>query len=215
MNEEELKRAEPGEEGRLGVRIDPFAVRFDERGLVPVVMRDASRRRVLMLAYMNRGALEKTVETGELWLWSRSRGELWNKGATSGNRQRVVSLSLDCDADAILVDVEPLGPACHTGAYSCFEDDAFDLGRLQQVVHERKLNMPENSYVAKLFARGRGKMLKKIGEEATEVVIAASMESRERLVEEAADLLFHLMVLLESEGTSLAEVEVELARRHK
>jgi len=194
------------------VRID--AVRFDESGLVPVVVRDGGRRRVLMLAYMNRQALETTAKTGDLWLWSRSRAELWNKGATSGNRQRVVAMRLDCDQDAVLVDVAPLGPACHTGAYSCFGDDAFDLARLQQIIAQRRRDQPEGSYVAKLVAKGREEILKKIGEEATEVVIAASTEGRERLVEESADLVFHLLVLLESEGLGLDDVERALAVRH-
>jgi len=191
------------------------SVSFDDAGLVPAVMRDAERRRVLMLAWMNRKALEKTIESGELWLWSRSRGELWNKGATSGNRQKVIGLRLDCDADAILVDVEPLGPACHTGAESCFGDDRFDFGQLARIVRQRRREMPEGSYVAKLFASGRDRILKKLGEEATEVVIAATSEGHERLVSEAADLMFHLLVLLENEGLSMEEVEEELGRRHR
>jgi len=190
------------------------SVSFDDAGLVPAVMRDAARRRVLMLAYMNRDSLERTIESGELWLWSRSRGELWNKGATSGNRQTVVGLRLDCDGDAILVDVEPQGPACHTGAESCFGDDAFDIGKLERIVRQRMHDMPEGSYVAKLAAGGRERILKKIGEEATEVVIAATSEGKERLVSEAADLVFHLAVLLANEGLSLANVEEELGRRH-
>ncbi|HVT44373.1 MAG TPA: bifunctional phosphoribosyl-AMP cyclohydrolase/phosphoribosyl-ATP diphosphatase HisIE [Thermoanaerobaculia bacterium] len=195
--------------------LEPGEVRFDAAGLVPAVMRDARRRRVLTLAYMNLEALEKTTASGEVWFWSRSRGELWHKGATSGNRQRVVSMCLDCDNDAILVDVEALGPACHSGAYSCFGDDDFDLARLEEIVRQRKRDMPEGSYVAKLFAGGRERILKKIGEEATELVIAASSEGRGRLVSEAADLVFHLVVLLENEGLSIADVEEELARRHR
>jgi len=202
--------------GASAVRAARFArsVSFDEAGLVPAIMRDARRRRVLMLAYMNREALDRTIESGELWLWSRSRGELWNKGATSGNRQKVIELRLDCDSDAILVDVEPAGPACHTGAASCFGDDAFDFGSLERIVRQRRQEKPEGSYVAKLFEGGRTRILKKIGEEATEVVIAATTEGRERLVSEAADLVFHLIVLLENEGLSLADVEGELGQRH-
>lgn len=207
------QNGQTGQDGRR--RFDPGKVRFDSAGLVPAVMRDAARRRVLMLAYMSREALERTLVSGELWLWSRSRGELWNKGATSGNRQRVVAMRLDCDADAILVDVDPQGPACHTGAYSCFGDDAFDLGRLGEIVRQRRRDMPEGSYVAKLFAKGRNRIAKKVGEEATEVVIAATSEGRERLVSEAADLVFHLMVLLENEGLAMEDVEAELARRHR
>jgi phosphoribosyl-ATP pyrophosphohydrolase/phosphoribosyl-AMP cyclohydrolase len=191
------------------------SVAFDDAGLVPAVMRDAERRRVLTLAYMNREALEKTIESGEVWFWSRSRRQLWHKGETSGNRQTVVGLRLDCDSDAILVDVEPQGPACHTGAYSCFGDDGFDLGKLARIVRQRKREKPEGSYVAKLFDGGRDRILKKIGEEATEVVIAATAEGRERLVSEAADLVFHLMVLLENEGLSMRDVEEELGRRHR
>jgi phosphoribosyl-ATP pyrophosphohydrolase/phosphoribosyl-AMP cyclohydrolase len=199
--------------GQFG--LDPSRVKFGESGLVPVVMRDASRRRVLTLAYMNREALDKTVDTGEVWFWSRRRRELWHKGAISGNRQKVVAMHLDCDGDAILVDVEPLGPACHTGDFSCFGDDAFDLGRVEEIVRQRKRDMPGGSYVAKLFAGGRERILKKIGEEATEVVIAATSEGKERLVSEAADLVFHLIVLLENEGRSMGDVEAELGRRHR
>lgn len=202
-----------GQSGQPGV--DPGQVKFDDTGLVPAVMRDRLRRRVLTVAYMNREALEKTIATGEVWLWSRSRGELWHKGATSGNRQKVVAMRLDCDGDAILVDVEPMGPACHTGDYSCFGDDSFDLGRVEEIVRQRKRDMPEGSYVARLFAGGRDRILKKIGEEATEVVIAATSEGKERLVSEAADLVFHLMVLLENEGLSMRDVEEELGRRHR
>jgi phosphoribosyl-AMP cyclohydrolase / phosphoribosyl-ATP pyrophosphohydrolase len=213
MSDGQNGQADRRADGQIAVEID--SVRFDETGLVPAIMRDARRRRVLMLAYMNRESLERTLATGELWLWSRSRGELWNKGATSGNRQKIVAMRLDCDADAILVDVEPQGPACHTGAYSCFGDDAFDLGRLAEIVRQRRRDMPEGSYVAKLFAKGRDRILKKIGEEATEVVIAATSEGRERLVSEAADLVFHLMVLLENEGLAMEDVEAELAARHR
>lgn len=208
-----------GMNGQIGqdglAAFDSSGVSFGADGLVPVVMRDARRRRVLTLAYMNREALDKTLETREVWFWSRSRGELWHKGATSGNRQKVVSIRSDCDGDALLVDVEPTGPACHSGAYSCFGDDAFDLARVEEIVRQRHRDMPENSYVAKLLAGGRERILKKVGEEATEVIIAATLEGRERLISESADLMLHFIVLLESEGLSMADVEEELARRHR
>jgi phosphoribosyl-ATP pyrophosphohydrolase/phosphoribosyl-AMP cyclohydrolase len=191
-------------------------MKFDDNGLIPAIVRDARDGRVLTLAYMNRESLERTRETGETWFWSRSRGELWHKGATSGNTQRVVHIAEDCDQDALLVSVIPSGPACHTGQPSCFADTPLPaLGELMTVLRSRFDERPEGSYTASLFNAGRNKILKKIGEEATEVVIAANTESRERLISELADLVFHASVLMTHESVSWTDVEEELAKRRK
>jgi phosphoribosyl-AMP cyclohydrolase / phosphoribosyl-ATP pyrophosphohydrolase len=205
-------------------------VRWDGDGLAPVVIADATTGAVLTLAYANREALERTIATRSTWLWSRSRGELWNKGATSGNTQRVVSVSVDCDADALLYRVVPNGPACHTGAASCFAatlpldgageppegaEFASALAALARTIVQRKLHPVEGSYTAKLFAGGVDRIAKKIGEEATEVVIAAKNGDRGELVWETADLLYHALVLLAERGVSLDQVGAELSRRAK
>jgi phosphoribosyl-AMP cyclohydrolase / phosphoribosyl-ATP pyrophosphohydrolase len=191
-------------------------LKFDDNGLIPAIIQDARSSEVLTLAYMNAESLRRTRETGETWLWSRSRSELWHKGATSGNTQRVVAISEDCDSDALVVSVIPNGPACHTGARSCFTGvPPRALDRLMNVLRDRREKRPEGSYTAKLFNGGRGKIVKKIGEEATEVVIAALSETRERLVSEIADLVFHLSVLMTNEGIEWSEVEGELAARGK
>lgn len=185
-------------------------------GLIPAIVRDARSGVVLTLAYMNEESLRRTEETGETWFWSRSRQELWHKGATSGNTQKVVHIAPDCDRDALVVTVEPAGPACHTGAASCFEGvpgPALDLERLMAVLQQRKEQRPEGSYSAYLFNEGLDKILKKIGEEATEVVIAAKGQGRERLVSEIADLVFHLSVLMMNEGMKWSDVGAELERR--
>jgi phosphoribosyl-ATP pyrophosphohydrolase/phosphoribosyl-AMP cyclohydrolase len=185
-------------------------------GLIPAIVRDSKSGTILTLAYMNEESLQKTNETGETWFWSRSRGELWHKGATSGNTQRVVHIAPDCDRDALVVTVEPAGPACHTGAESCFADvppPAFDLEALMRVLKDRRAKRPEGSYSTYLFNEGRDKILKKIGEEATEVVIAAKGQGRERITSEVADLLFHLSVLLVDEGLEWSDVGAELAKR--
>ncbi|MCM2315375.1 MAG: bifunctional phosphoribosyl-AMP cyclohydrolase/phosphoribosyl-ATP diphosphatase HisIE [Thermoanaerobaculia bacterium] len=193
--------------------LDPANITFDSSGLVPAIIRDSRSGEVLTLAYMNRESLRLTIESGETWLWSRSRQELWHKGATSGNTQRVVAMAPDCDGDAILVDVEPRGPACHTGARSCFGDARFSLSNLEDVLRQRKSELPEGSYSAKLFRGGRTKILKKIGEESAEVIIAATSEGRERVVSESADLVFHLLALLVHEGIALDEVVAALGSR--
>lgn len=183
--------------------------------LIPAIVRDADTGAVLTLAYMNSEALERTRVTGETWFWSRSRQELWHKGATSGNAQRVVHIAHDCDRDALVVTVVPAGPACHNGTTSCFTDvpPAPAFAPLMRVLADRRHTRPEGSYSAYLFNEGRDKILKKIGEEATEVVIAAKGDSRERLVSELADLVYHLSVLLADEGIGWGEVEEELGRR--
>ena len=185
-------------------------------GLIPAIVRDARSGEVLTLAYMNEESLRRTMESGETWFWSRSRQELWHKGATSGNTQRVVHIAPDCDGDALVVSVIPAGPACHTGAMSCFDAvPPRTLDRLYATLQSRFESRPEGSYSASLFNAGRSKILKKVNEEATEVVIAASHETRERLVSELADLLFHLEALMVSEGVTWVDVEEELARREK
>ncbi|MCU1349999.1 MAG: phosphoribosyl-ATP pyrophosphatase [Acidobacteria bacterium] len=189
-------------------------VKFDDNGLIPAIVRDARNGAVLTLAYMNEESLRKTIESGETWFWSRSRHELWHKGATSGHRQRVVHIAPDCDRDALVVSVIPLGPACHTGADSCFAGvPPLPLERLTQTLRSRFAERPEGSYSAYLFNEGRDKILKKIGEEATEVVIAAKGEDRGRLVSELADLVYHLSVLMVDEGLGWRDVEEELGRR--
>ena len=178
--------------------------------LLPCIVQDARTGEVLTLAYMNDEALERTRETGEMWFWSRSREELWHKGATSGNVQRLKGLRLDCDEDAILALVEPAGPACHTGARTCFGEGSAALSgvldELQRVIAERATASPESSYTARLLAKGPDQVLKKIGEEATEVVLAAKGESDDRLAEEAADLVYHLLVALRQRGVPFARV---------
>jgi phosphoribosyl-ATP pyrophosphohydrolase/phosphoribosyl-AMP cyclohydrolase len=202
-------------------------IRFDERGLVPVIAQDATTGAVLTLAYANLEAVEKTLETGEAHYYSRSRQELWRKGATSGNTQRVVEIRLDCDGDALLYRVEPQGPACHTGADSCFFTtlagaEARDYGepnfgtmveKLAGTIAERHRDMPEESYTAGLIRRGTPRVAQKVGEEAVEVVVAALED--ERLAEEAADLVYHLLVLLEERGVGIEEVARVLRDRHR
>jgi phosphoribosyl-ATP pyrophosphohydrolase/phosphoribosyl-AMP cyclohydrolase len=189
-------------------------MKFDANGLIPAIVRDARTGAVLTLAYMSEDSLRLTRESGETWFWSRSRNELWHKGATSGNKQRVIHIAEDCDEDALVVSVEPSGPACHTGATTCFADvPPLPLERLMAVLRSRYEERPEGSYSTYLFNTGRDKILKKIGEEATEVVIAAKGQGRERIVSEIADLVFHLSVLMTDEGIGWREVEEELAKR--
>ena len=199
-------------------------IRFCERGLVPVVAQDARTGAVLTLAYANREAVEKTLSSGEAHYYSRSRDELWRKGATSGNTQSVVEVRVDCDGDALLYKVEPRGPACHTGEESCFfttlaggggaaeVDFGAMVNRLAGTIAQRHREMPEGSYTAKLLGGGTERVAQKVGEEAVEVVVAALRD--ERLAEEAADLLYHLLVLLEERGVGVAEVARVLRDRH-
>ncbi|HSE15718.1 MAG TPA: bifunctional phosphoribosyl-AMP cyclohydrolase/phosphoribosyl-ATP diphosphatase HisIE [Pyrinomonadaceae bacterium] len=196
-------------------------IRFDERGLVPAIVQDAATREVLTLAYMNRESLARTLETKQTWFWSRSRNELWHKGETSGNTQEVVSLALDCDADAIVVLVKPAGPACHTGAVSCFDTGTQPpalgalLDQLYELIQSRERERPSGSYTTYLFAEGLDKILKKVGEESAETIIAAKNDDDARLTAETADLVYHLLVLLVARGVSLADVAQELALRRK
>jgi phosphoribosyl-ATP pyrophosphohydrolase/phosphoribosyl-AMP cyclohydrolase len=194
-------------------------IRFDERGLIPAIVQDAATREVLTLAYMNRESLARTLETKQTWFWSRSRNELWHKGATSGNTQEVVNLALDCDQDAIIVLVKPAGPACHTGAVSCFDTGAPSLSavldQLYELIRSRERERPSGSYTTYLFAAGLDKILKKVGEESAETIIAAKNDDVARLTEESADLLYHLLVLLVARGVSLTDIARELAQRRK
>lgn len=202
------------------MRLSPEDVRFDERGLVPAIVQDARTREVLTLAYMNEESLRRTLAERETWFWSRSRKELWHKGATSGHTQRVVDTRLDCDGDAVVLLVEPRGPACHTGARSCFgegEESADDFGsvltRLYALVEERRRERPANSYTTYLFDKGLNKILKKVGEESAETIIAAKDEDAGALTSETADLLYHLVVLMVERGVTLEALASELARR--
>ena len=201
----------------IGFDID--RVKFDERGLVPAIVQDARTREVLTLAYMNRQSLARTIETGQTWFWARSRNRLWHKGETSGNTQDVVSLAHDCDNDAIVVLVKPAGPACHTGARSCFslEDTGLDgtLSQLYDVIQERERQRPEGSYTTYLFEQGLDKILKKVGEESAETIIAAKNDDAKPLVAETADLLYHLLVMLVARDIKLDDVREELAQRRK
>ncbi len=200
-------------------------VRFGADGLVPAIVQDARDGRVLTLAWMNRESLELTLERGETWFWSRSRHELWHKGATSGNTQAVRSIDLDCDGDAILVRVDQTGVACHTGAATCFHErlsggDPAEphaaLADLERTIAERAEEADaEASYTARLLAKGIDTVCKKVGEEATEVAIAAKGREHDQVVYESADLLFHLAVLWRASGVSLAEVTGELASRRR
>lgn len=212
------------------------AIKWSEDGLVPAIVQDAQSKEVLMLAYMNEESLGLSVSTGSTWFWSRSRGELWNKGATSGHTQRIVSMSYDCDGDTLLVRVEQQGPACHTGRYSCFYNaielgdgaaqtepaegdeengDRFAiLGKLEDIIAQRHAERPAGAYTTYLFDKGVDKILKKVGEESAEVIIAAKNQDNDELRSEASDLLFHLMVLLRDRGLPLDDIMKELAGRH-
>jgi len=205
-------------------------LKFDEKGLIPAVVQDADTREVLMVAYMNAEAVRRTVDSGDSWFWSRSRQEFWHKGDTSGNFQHVVRARTDCDADTILLEVHPDGPACHTGAVSCFfeeidppaaeEPAAADSGpgiieELADVIAERHANMPEGSYVAGLLKAGIDRVAKKVGEESAETIIAAKNGAHDEIVWEVADLWFHSLILLEATGVPVSDVFQELARRRK
>ncbi|ASF40376.1 MULTISPECIES: bifunctional phosphoribosyl-AMP cyclohydrolase/phosphoribosyl-ATP diphosphatase HisIE [Halobacillus] len=201
-------------------------LQFDEQGLVPAIVQDARSKAVLTLAYMSKESLEKTLEIGETVFFSRSRQELWHKGETSGNTQKVTSIHFDCDQDALLVQVVPNGPACHKGDYSCFSESLTDteghvkenryqiLDQLQSTLAERKSTLPEGSYTAKLFSEGVDRIAKKIGEEAGEVIIAAKNDDPEEMALESADLLFHLLVILTDRGVPLDDVLTVLEERH-
>jgi phosphoribosyl-ATP pyrophosphohydrolase/phosphoribosyl-AMP cyclohydrolase len=195
--------------------IDPAALAYDEKGLVPVVVQELGSGAVLMLAYANREAVERTLETGQVHFWSRSRQALWRKGETSGNTLAVVEITADCDGDALLVRARANGPTCHRGTRSCFEPNParLELGWLTAALEHRSAADPEESYTARLRAAGVPRIAQKVGEEAVEAVVAAVAGRRDELVLETADLLYHLLVLQLASGVDPAEVAAELLRR--
>ncbi|WP_313892995.1 bifunctional phosphoribosyl-AMP cyclohydrolase/phosphoribosyl-ATP diphosphatase HisIE [Psychrobacillus sp.] len=199
-------------------------LQFDDKGLIPVIVQHAITREVLTLAYMNEESYKKTVETKETWFFSRSRQELWHKGATSGNKQQVVSIRTDCDSDALVVEVLPNGPACHTGEETCFHNnlEKFDdtvgynvITSLISIIEERQKTMPEGAYTTYLFNEGVDKICKKVGEESAEVIIASKNNDAEELKWEAADLMYHLLVLLQNQNVSFYELLQVLQKRHE
>jgi len=195
---------------------DCAELKWNEAGLIPAILQDSLSGQVLMLGYMNREALELTLKKKEAVFWSRSRACIWHKGETSGNVQRVESIHLDCDADTLLVKVRPAGPTCHTGDISCFgEGSELLLDRLGGIIAQRKEKRPAGSYTTYLFDKGIDKILKKVGEESAEVIIAAKNEPLKELAEESADLLYHLFVLLEERNISYKEVFEVLKERGK
>lgn len=212
-------------------------IKFDAHGLVPAIIQDAQSGQVLMLAYMNEESLDKTLASGRTWFYSRSRQKLWMKGESSGNVQKVKQILYDCDADTLLIKVEQTGVACHTGHYSCFyrdsigqevENQLFDpkeiyssasnrgiLIELYNLIRERKEQLPEGSYTSYLFAKGIDKILKKVGEESAEVIIAAKNDSKSELIYETSDLVYHLLVLLVERGIGPDDIFNELALRRR
>ncbi|MDG5471668.1 bifunctional phosphoribosyl-AMP cyclohydrolase/phosphoribosyl-ATP diphosphatase HisIE [Jeotgalibacillus sp. ET6] len=207
--------------------LDITRIRFDQNGLVPAVVQHAETGDVLTVAYMNEESLKKTLETKETWFWSRSREELWHKGETSGNTQQIAEIKLDCDQDSLVVRVLPKGPACHTGAQTCFEETVYQnedlqlnedsagmLTKLERLIAERDEERPEGAYTTYLFEEGVDKILKKVGEEASEVIIAAKNRDAEELKWETADLLYHTMVLLREQKLPFKEVLNVLEERH-
>ena len=197
-------------------------LKFDEKGLIPAIIVDTVTKKVLTLAYMSKDSLKITMEKGLTCFYSRSRRELWLKGETSGHYQHVVSITADCDMDALTVEVEPDGPACHTGKESCFFNEvyqsedkkSFSLEGLSKLIEGRKIEKTEGSYTTYLFEKGLDKILKKVGEENTEVIIAAKAGDKKETVYEIADLTYHLLVLMIEMGISLEEIHKELASRH-
>ncbi|AOY75557.1 bifunctional phosphoribosyl-AMP cyclohydrolase/phosphoribosyl-ATP diphosphatase HisIE [Clostridium formicaceticum] len=201
-------------------------LKFDEKGLIPAIVQEAKTKEVLMMAYMNEESLQKTLESGETWFWSRSRRELWHKGATSGHTQRVKEISYDCDGDTLIIKVVQKGFACHTGAKSCFYNPLYTtepeeaegqeiLQKLYEVISDRKENPKEGSYTNYLFEKGIDKILKKVGEETAEVIIAAKNPEQGELVYEASDLIYHLLVLLREKEVPLEAIFAELKKRSK
>lgn len=213
-------------------------IRWNESGLLPAVIQDARTLEVLMFAYMNPESLQRSLTSGQTWFWSRSRSELWHKGGTSGNTQAITSIHYDCDSDTLLVKVVPEGPACHTGENSCFfreipldspstvTDNALNaaeaengrfavLGELERVIAEREVNRPEGAYTTYLFDKGVDKILKKVGEEASETIIAAKNKDNAELRLEVSDLIYHLLVLLQERKLPLDEILEELSARHE
>lgn len=212
------------------MQVDFTKIKFDEKGLVPAVIQDATTGKVLMLAYMNAVSLQRTVETGYTWFWSRSRQELWNKGATSGNVQKVVDIKYDCDGDSLLLQVKQTGSACHTGEYSCFHNILWRennlpavngqitstiLNELYDVIQQKRIHGGEKSYTKYLFTSGQDKILKKVGEEAAETIIASKNNNNGEVVYEMSDLWYHCLVLLAYHNISPSELLAELGSRRK
>lgn len=205
--------------------MDIGEIKFDEKGLVPAIAQDINTKEVLMLAYMNKEALEKTLEEKIVHYYSRSRGKLWKKGETSGNIQKLKALSYDCDGDTLLVMVDQVGVACHTGSYSCFFNEVVDLEEpeekedilkeLHLLLKERKKNPVEGSYTNYLFQEGLDKILKKVGEESAEVIIAAKNQDKEEIIYEISDLAYHSLVLMVEKDLSLEDIKKELKTRRK
>ena len=206
----------------MNTNINIDELKFDEKGLIPAIVVDAISKRVLTLAYMNKESLQISMEKELTCFWSRSRQKLWLKGETSGNYQHIVSITADCDKDALVVMVEPDGPACHLGTASCFENPVFQseerqefsLEGLMKMLEGRKIEKKEGSYTTYLFEKGIDKILKKVGEECTEVIIAGKADDKKETVYEIADLAYHVMVLMLQMGISLEDVHRELASRH-
>ncbi len=201
--------------------LDIEKLKFDEKGLIPAIVVDAETKKVLTLAYMNKESLQISMEKGLTCFWSRSRQELWLKGETSGNYQHILSITADCDNDALTVLVKKDGPACHLGTDSCFNtpvyesgEEAFSMEGLYSLLKGRKEQMPEGSYTTYLFAKGLDKILKKVGEESTEVIIGAKSDDKAETVYEIADLAYHIMVLMVEMGISVEDIRKELASRH-
>lgn len=212
------------------MQVDFTKIKFDEKSLVPAVIQDATTGKVLMLAYMNAVSLQRTVETGYTWFWSRSRQELWNKGATSGNVQKVVDIKYDCDGDSLLLQVKQTGSACHTGEYSCFHNILWRennlpavngqitsaiLNELYDVIQQKRIHGGEKSYTKYLFTSGQDKILKKVGEEAAETIIASKNNNNGEVVYEMSDLWYHCLVLLAYHNISPSELLAELGLRRK
>ena len=202
--------------------LDINKLKFDEKGLIPAIVVDAYTKKVLTLAYMNKESLEISIKEGKTCFWSRSRQELWRKGETSGNYQNIVSITADCDFDALTIVVEKEGPACHTGNDSCFynevfqaeDKEEFSLMGLYSLLEGRKKDMPEGSYTTYLFSKGRDKILKKVGEESTEVIIGGKADDKNETIYEIADLAYHVMVLMVDMGICVKDIQKELASRH-
>lgn len=219
-------RAEPVLTDRKEIDSILAKVKFDQAGLVPAVIQDAENEEVLMVAWMNRESLRRSLESGMTWFYSRSRQSLWLKGETSGNHQYIKEVLLDCDGDTLLIKVKQLGVACHQGTRSCFsrvvgsntteeQSSADIINDLYALIQERNRTLPEGSYTAKLFKKGRGRIAQKVGEEAVETVVAAMEDNRSELIEETADLIYHLLVLLVECGVSPQDIKEKLAERRR
>ncbi|MYL58878.1 bifunctional phosphoribosyl-AMP cyclohydrolase/phosphoribosyl-ATP diphosphatase HisIE [Virgibacillus halodenitrificans] len=204
------------------MEINTSQLNFDDNDLIAAIVQNADTGKVLTLAYMNKEALQRTIETKETWFYSRKRQQLWNKGETSGNKQQVKKITFDCDADALLVQVEPLGPACHTGSESCFTNTLYQQEEVNNTVipdlvsriQNRRNNPKEGSYTTYLFNEGIDKILKKVGEEASEVIIGAKNNDKQEVTWEIADLTYHSLVLMELLGVSISDIKKELRKRH-